>query len=301
MKEIGEFLKQKRLEKGLTIDQLVDKTRMPAKRIKAIEEGDMTAFKDDITYLQFFIQSYCNAVGIPFSEVKKQLNDSINSYTTSFEKEQIRQHIESEQNIREMSEKRIKEYKKKNPQKKVRKIDFSLISFVSVISLILICVLTVGGYYLTRHFMQPEPPQIAEPPISNENDNKPNPDQPQPVEPEIKEVEVRKEDATHYVIENVKDKVVLRIEFSANSWFQATLDGKVMSTPKVQVYDAGETIEIELDADKNKELEMRFGFIKGIKIYVNEKETALDESIASGANARNIVFKIGENANELAQ
>ena len=38
MKEIGELLKQKRLEKGFTIDQIAEKTKMPIVRIKAIEE-----------------------------------------------------------------------------------------------------------------------------------------------------------------------------------------------------------------------------------------------------------------------
>lgn len=301
MKEIGEFLKQKRLEKGITIEQIVNKTRMPAARIKAIEEGDLAAFKDDITYLHFFIQSYCGAIGIDYQEVKQKLNDSINSYTVSFHADQIRQQNESEKSIREKSTQRVNEYKKKNPSKKVeRKVDFSLISFVAVIALILICVLSVGGYYLTQHLnLNPNEPPVEEPQPETPDDK---PQVEKPEEPEKKEIEVKAgDDVSRFVIENAEEKFTVKVEFIPNSWFQAKMDGTVMNTPAVKVYDAGDTLEIEVDPAKNKELNMRFGYFAGIKLYVDGKEVEIDASIANKPGVQEITFTIGGGIDESAE
>lgn len=304
MKEIGEFLKQKRLEKGITIDQIAEKTRMPAVRIKAIEEGNLDAFKDDLSYLQFFIQSYCNAIGIDYHEVKSQLSDSINSYTMSFQADQLRAQSESEKNIREKSTQRVNEYKKRNPAKKVeRKIDFSLISFVAVIALVIICLATVGGYYLTRQFAPGNDEPIADvtPPEDDTTDDKPQADQPEePVE--VKEIEaVAAEQVGDYVIENAEDKFILRIEFASNSWFRAILDGTELSTPEARVYDAGTTLEIELDPASNTDLNLRFGYFAGTKMFVDDQEVVIDESIANSTGVQEINFTIGGNTSEPAE
>lgn len=300
MKEIGELLKAKRLEKGMTIEQIADKTRMPMIRIKAIEEGDISAFKDDLTYLQFFLQSYCNAVGISYQEIKSQLNESINQYTTSFEASQIREQIESEKNIREQSIQVAREYRANHPQKVKRKIDFSLITFVAVVALILICVVTVGGYYLTQKMSNPTPPtNIVDKP------EKPEPQKPQDVLPETPEpektMEIVNSDVNHYVINNAPEKVVVKIEFVPSSWLSVTLDQVELTNPAAKIYDAGETLEIEMNSLKNKEMMLRFGFFQGMKLYVNDQELTIDSSIANNPNVQDIYITIGGNESESTQ
>lgn len=310
MKDIGEFLKQKRLEKGLTIEEIVDKTRMPITRIKAIEEGNMYAFKDDITYLQFFIQSYCRAIDVDFKEIKAQLDESILGYTTSFQSEQLRTQIETENNIREKSKERINEYKHKNPIKKVkRKIDFSLISFIAVISILFICLFVVGAKYVKNLMEKPVDDPIIETPIDQPNDDVIDDDKPQPNQPEDDvivdektiEVNMNENDVTRYVIQNAEEKFMVKIEFHSNSWFQVTLDGFIQSTPQAKVYDAGSTLEIELDPTKNKELSLRFGYFAHNKMFVDGQEVIVDESIANVTGVQTITFELGGLSNESAQ
>lgn len=297
MKEIGELLKQKRLEKGFTIDQIAEKTKMPIVRIKAIEEGDITVFKDDITYLQFFLQAYCNAVGINYQEIKEKLHESIDNYTMSFEKEKVRAIAESEKNIRENSKKKVHEYNKKYKKTKVkREVDFSLITFIAVIALVVLCCLTVGGYYLAQHF-ENNPSEVL-PPVVNEPDK---PDKPQddiPEVPVVKEINIVKTDATHYVIENAEEKFTLTIEFHANSWLKATLDGTVMKDPVGKVYDTGTKLEIELDPTKNQEILLNFGYFAKTKMWINDKEVEIDDSIANKTGVVNITYTFGGNENE---
>ncbi len=63
MEEIGKLLKEKRLELGLTIEEVSEKTRLTQKHIKALEEGDISFFHDDLSYLRFFVKSYCEVFG----------------------------------------------------------------------------------------------------------------------------------------------------------------------------------------------------------------------------------------------
>lgn len=287
MKEIGELLKNKRLELGLTIEQIADMTKMPIIRIKAIEEGDIRVFKDDFTYLQFFVQSYCNAVGVNYREIKKELMDSLNEYTTSFESEQVKKQLETEKSIREQSVAMAREYRVKNPQKRQRKIDFSVIFFATVVALILICVIVVGGYYLTHNNNQPEADPL--PPVVENNQDKPQ--NVEPEEPEVLDVTVEKKDATHYEVKNVTEKIVVRIEFESNSWFLASMDDVVMTNPESKVYSASEKIEVEM-LPTDQQLSLKFGYFPGIKIFVNDQALEIDETIQA-VNVQEIYIMIG--------
>lgn len=305
MKEIGEFLKQKRLEKGITIEDLVNKTRMPITRIKAIEEGDISAFKDDITYLQFFIQSYCRALDIDYSNIQNQLNESISGYTVTFHTDQIRAQEETEKSIREKSTQRIHDYKVKYPTNKVkRKIDFSLISFVSVISIILVCLLVAGTAFFKGLSNNPTDNPIVEQPQDKPQDNpqdKPILDKPdEPIV--VKEIEVNKtDDASRFVITNAEEKFVLKVEFVANSWFQLKLDGVTQNTPKAIVYDSGSILEIEIDPAKHSEISLKFGYFAKNKLFVADKEVEFDASIATKPGVQIITLVVGGENNEFAE
>ncbi len=291
MKEIGEFLKQKRLEKGYTIDQIVDKTRMPATRIKAIEEGNIALFKDDLTYLQYFVQAYCKALDVDYNELKSKVNDSINGYTTAFQADQLKSIVESEQHIREKSNQRIEEYKKMNRTKKVnRKIDFSLISFALVVCILLGCVVFVGGKFIIDRFNKPEPPIVVTP---TDPDDKPQVDKPEtPVV--VKEIEVVQTEGNvgSFDIKNAEEKFVIKIEFVPSSWYALKLDGVDQSTPKAKIYNAGEVLEIEIDPTKVQEVSMRFGYFWKMKVSVDGKEVQFDESIAYRKGSQDIIFNI---------
>lgn len=300
MKDIGEFLKQKRLEKGITIEDLVNKTRMPITRIKAIEEGDITLFKDDITYLQFFVQSYCRALDIDYLEIKEKLNESISGYTLSFQTDQIRAQEETEKNIREKSTQRIHDYKVKYPTEKVkRKIDFSLISFVAVIAVIAVCLFAAGTSLLKGLSDKPQDNPIVQNPTGDQN--KPELDKPE--DPIVeKEIEINKtDDVSRFEIVNVEEKFILKVDFAANSWFELNLDGIQQVTPKPAVYDSGTNLEIEIDPTKCNEISMRFGYFAGNKLFVNNKEVEFDASIATKPGVQTITLVLGGESNEFTE
>ena len=99
MEEIGRLLKEKRLELGLTIEEVSDQTRLTQKHIKALEEGNISFFHDDLSYLRFFVKSYCDVLGLDFEDIKDELRKDVNDYTMTFTTSAQINHEEIEKNI----------------------------------------------------------------------------------------------------------------------------------------------------------------------------------------------------------
>lgn len=312
MKEIGELLKTQRLAKGLTIEEVSQVTKLSIAHIKAIESGDMSYFKDDLSYLRFFLRSYCKCVGSDYEDIKQRMDDSVVEFTTSYQVKEIKEHQEMEKNIQMRAKKtseRFKETEKNNPSqslrdkvnRKTRNIDFSLVSFLSIVSVVVLCVLVVAGIYLVKNMNKEPvdvPPVVDKPDIPVTPDPEPEED---PVEPEVKEMVVSRVDASHYLIENATEKVDITIEFVPSSWFLATMDNVDLTKPASKIYNAGEVLTISMDPEKNTELKLRFGYFAGMRLKVNDQYVEVDDSIKNLPNSINIFFTIGGSEDEPAQ
>ena len=56
MKEIGATLKKRREELGYTLEEMSNKTRISVAQLKALEDGDLEFFKDDLSYVRYFVR-----------------------------------------------------------------------------------------------------------------------------------------------------------------------------------------------------------------------------------------------------
>ena len=311
MKEIGEILKAKRLEKGLTIEQISQQTRLSLPHIKAIEAGNLDYFKNDLSYLRFFLHAYSDVVGADYEQIKMLLNKSLDDYTRAFEIKKADDHIKMEENIQKNKKEDVERKKRKRPavhkHQSRGKLDFSLVSFLTIVTILAVCVLTVSGYYLLRNLNQNEEPNEPIPPVVENENDKPT-QQEENEDPnnneetsETEPLRVELEETNRYMIYNAAEKIVIRIEFVPSSWFLATMDGVDMRTPVSQIYDAGSTLEIEMDPAVNQELKLRFGYFAGMQLYVNDEAVEIDSSIAQRPGTQDIYFEIGGNTDESAQ
>lgn len=316
MKEIGELLKNKRLEIGMSVEEISKKTRLSVAHIHALEDGNIKYFDNDLSYLRFYIKAYCNAINMNYDEVKTLIQDSVLEYTTSFQIKKEDSIKQSEENIRSMSKNKV-QHKKVNLngtpsmnklKQQGKKLDFSLISFLGVISILLVCVVCVAGMYLFNNLNKNEEPSIPNNPVVETPNTDKDPVVDVPVqkdeeeeEPIILEMTVTKTGVDRYVIENATEEIVITAEFIPSSWFKATMDGKEMSKPVAKIYDSGSSLDIVMDPLKNKELDLRFGYFAGMKLKVNGEYIEIDESIANKPNSLNIYFEIGGTNNEFAQ
>ena len=80
MAKFNEILKAKREELHLSIADVSERTRLTERYIIALEERDIHAFEDDLSYLRYFVRAYCDAVGVPFEEVRQDIQEALDEY-----------------------------------------------------------------------------------------------------------------------------------------------------------------------------------------------------------------------------
>lgn len=85
MKEIGDILKRARQEKGLSLKDIQEVTKIRLRYLEAIDEGDFEAIPGEV-YRKGFITNYANVVGLDGQQVLQQYHD-----LKSVQEEQARQ------------------------------------------------------------------------------------------------------------------------------------------------------------------------------------------------------------------
>ena len=81
MKEIGATLKKRREELGYTLEEMSNKTRISVAQLKALEDGDLEFFKDDLSYVRYFVRFYCQALYLDFDPLRDQLSQDLDQFT----------------------------------------------------------------------------------------------------------------------------------------------------------------------------------------------------------------------------
>ncbi|WP_159648289.1 helix-turn-helix domain-containing protein [Erysipelothrix aquatica] len=287
MERIGSILKEKRIEKGLSLEDMSKTTKLSTIQLEAIEEGNIQFFKEDLSYLSYFVRYYANALGVSYDELRDDLDDTIHAYTDSITVSQIQKQDEITTNIRN----------KVNPNanvkvhraKKSRRFDFGTVGLV----VLGVAIVTLFGYlaitYVVPMFGSTDPiekPVITVPKVEEEE---------KPAEgsgntgaettPETNPnttVTVNRTSPTEYAIagwEQGKD-VTLDFTFNATSWMQFEEDGKIMTSPASGTYPQGQTAKVTVKPSKNKKIEVQYGAFKGNTIKVNGVDLEIDPSIA---------------------
>lgn len=84
---IGEKLKERRLEKGLTLEDIQDVTKIQVRHIQAIERNDFSLIPGNF-YVRAFIKEYAHAVGLDahalVEEHQSELPDTMSTDTRDF-------------------------------------------------------------------------------------------------------------------------------------------------------------------------------------------------------------------------
>lgn len=159
MNELGDILKNARLKKGMTLDDLQEITKIRTKYLKAIEDGDFGVMPA-LVYAKGFVKSYAEAVGIDPYEL-------LNKYSYLFEdekeKEEERQYVKPD----------IEEKKAFDIFEALRKL---VKPFIGVI---VVCLFAFGIYYMVNQINRglaplPDTTQSSKDTSSKTGDNKKN-------------------------------------------------------------------------------------------------------------------------------
>jgi cytoskeleton protein RodZ len=93
MESIGEFFKQVRETKGLTVDEVASKTRIRSDFVKALEEGNFAKLPDQV-FARGFVRSYARSLGL---DEEDAIHRFIQSAGAFYEKQDERERLKTRQ------------------------------------------------------------------------------------------------------------------------------------------------------------------------------------------------------------
>jgi len=138
VKEIGEYLKETRIEAGVSLDEAAEDLNLSENVLENIESGNVRAFKD-IYALKDDVIAYAKYLGIDSEKIEDEFNEFLFEKTSKISVADIMnaQRVkDEEENKRQVISPYTMEYKEK---KNLRPIYFSiLLIFIAIIVIYLI-------------------------------------------------------------------------------------------------------------------------------------------------------------------
>jgi len=105
MESIGEFFKQVRETKGLTIDEVASKTRIRTDFVKALEDGNFAKLPDQV-FARGFVRSYARSLGLDEDDAIHRFAQSAGAY---YDKQSERERLK----VRQAEEERKRQANRK--------------------------------------------------------------------------------------------------------------------------------------------------------------------------------------------
>src|SRR5690625_7648332 len=87
--QLGEKLKEARLEKGYTIEDIETMTRIQARHLQAIEDNNFSYIPGNF-YARVFIKEYANVVGLDYRELLSEHQDEMPASDHEIDYDQLR-------------------------------------------------------------------------------------------------------------------------------------------------------------------------------------------------------------------
>ncbi len=105
MESVGEFFKQVRETKGLTVDEVASKTRIRTDFVKALEDGNFAKLPDQV-FAKGFVRSYARSLGLDEEDAIHRFIQSAGSF---YEKQDERERLK----VRQIEEDRKRQSNRK--------------------------------------------------------------------------------------------------------------------------------------------------------------------------------------------
>lgn len=107
MESIGEFFKQVRETKGLTIDEVASKTRIRTDFVKALEDGNFAKLPDQV-FARGFVRSYARSLGLDEEDAIHRFVQSAGAYyDKQVERERLKLRQAEEERKRQANRKAV--------------------------------------------------------------------------------------------------------------------------------------------------------------------------------------------------
>jgi cytoskeletal protein RodZ len=302
---IGSLLKARREELGFSLSQMSEKTKVPLHKLQAIEDDNIAYFKDEITYLKFYVRYYFNALHLNFEEYKDQYNASVDHYTESAQLVKTQEMRELHQRVATGANARLP---KKAPvtRKQLKKPMWSDLAFISMIVIGLVVVLALLFIFfqtvlpLLSKAQDNQQVIVVPDPIDHETDPVDDPDDPD--EPVVftvtKTSQVDKNgQLTNYEVTGYTegDTVTIEVEIkSAASWVSSKVDGISTVNPPRRDYVRGEIYTLIVTAQLDRTIEIYIGNLKSQILRINGSVIEMDPQLLEERPNSSFYFRFVE-------
>lgn len=264
MKELGKTLKEAREEKGLTYEEVFEKTKIQPRYLKALEEGNLDVFPGEV-YARGSLRNYARILGLDEKMVLNEYYQHRGHYSEALSRE------------------------KKSREKPLYTKDDSI--WKNLVIGILAIVLLFAGIQGYQYYFGTNNDKAVDLPEEGRERDIPSPYEPDDWEEEEREDNEEEEEEevreTELVLADndslgrvyhliYSEKIELEVNFSERCWARFTLDdGEAIDSE----YGDGDIIK----EDAEKEIWLRLGNPRGAKVRINGIDVDL-EGISSPMN-----------------
>ncbi|MBD8025698.1 DUF4115 domain-containing protein [Ureibacillus sp. Re31] len=275
MTELGTRLKEARLSKGYSLDDLQEITKIQKRYLVAIEEGNYSIMPGNF-YVRAFIKQYAEAVGLEIEELLEEFKQEIPNQP----KEEVAQSISQSPTRRKLNSRSTSRLLETMPK--------------IIVALFIIVILAAIWFLYQQKANQPgeeedttskvEYQQQEPTPVDPVEEEESTDETEQPVEEEEPEQPTQTissgaidGETTTYELSGT-DKMDIRIEVSGDTWV-GIRDEAGSEQIEDRVYKSGEVVEF--DATANAYARIRLGDSTVAKVFINDVELQYAQSITT--------------------
>ena len=80
----NKILKQRRQALQLSIQDISSQTRLAPNYIQALEENHLEVFQGDVSYIRYFVQAYCEAIGVNYAAISDEVETVLAAYSRQY-------------------------------------------------------------------------------------------------------------------------------------------------------------------------------------------------------------------------
>ena len=134
MKEIGELLKETRIQNGVSIEEVSSDLKYKVSQLELLEEGDFKSFKD-IYLLKCMITDYAKYLGLNSDEIIDEFNEYVFESTSKIPIDDIEKASKKKQDAKIMSP-----YTKQEKEKSKLPLVLGIILSILVVAFIIVTI-----------------------------------------------------------------------------------------------------------------------------------------------------------------